>query len=72
METYISKINKAQGSKLYWAISDTTVLVKRSIMHIFKHMDQILSIILSPIMFMLLFRYVFGGAIDTGGTTYVN
>lgn len=31
-----------------------------------------LGLFLQPIMFMLLFRYVFGGAINTGGTTYVN
>lgn len=63
---------KQSGGKIYWAISDTWILIKRSLSHIFKHPDQILSIILSPVMFMLLFRYVFGGAIDTGGTTYVN
>jgi ABC-2 type transport system permease protein len=59
-------------SKLYFAFADTFVLIKRSLRHIFKNLDQILSIVISPVMFMLLFRYVFGGAIDTGGTTYVN
>lgn len=59
-------------STLYWAISDSLVLVKRSILHIIKNMDQLLSVAFQPIMFMLLFRYVFGGAINTGGTTYVN
>ena len=41
-------------------------------MHIFKNMDQLLGILIMPTMFLLLFRYVFGGAIDTDGTTYVN
>jgi len=59
-------------SKLYWAVGDSAVLIKRSIMHIIKNMDQLLSVAFQPIMFMLLFRYVFGGAINTGGTTYVN
>lgn len=59
-------------STTYFAFSDSLTLIKRSLMHIFKHLDQLLSIIISPIMFMLLFRYVFGGAINTGGTTYVN
>lgn len=59
-------------SKFYFAFSDTFVLIMRSLRHIFKNLDQILSIVISPVMFMLLFRYVFGGAIDTGGTTYVN
>jgi ABC-2 type transport system permease protein len=35
-------------------------------------MDQLLGVAFQPIMFLLLFRYVFGGAISTDGTTYVN
>ena len=59
-------------NSFFWAISDTLVLIKRSLTHIFKNLDQLLSIIISPVMFMLLFRYVFGGAIETGGVSYVN
>lgn len=61
-----------QHSKLFWAFNDSLVLIKRSLSHIVKNMDQLLGVAFQPIMFMLLFRYVFGGAIDTGGTTYVN
>ena len=59
-------------SRLYWALSDSSVMIRRSFRHIFRNLDQLLSLFLQPIMFMLLFRYVFGGAIDTGGTSYVN
>lgn len=59
-------------SKLYWALHDSWVLILRSLKHIFKNLDQMMALVLQPIMFMLLFRYVFGGAIDTGGVTYVN
>lgn len=59
-------------SKFYWAIVDTSVLIHRSLRHIFKNLDQLMSLAIQPIMFMLLFRYVFGGAIQTEGTTYVN
>ena len=59
-------------SKLYWSLNDCGVLIRRNLMHIVNNMDQLLSVALQPIMFMLLFRYVFGGAIDTGGTSYVN
>lgn len=61
----------ATHSKLYWAISDLSVFIGRSIKHIFKNKDQLLGLTIQPIMFMLLFRYVFGGAIETGGS-YVN
>lgn len=51
--------------------SDAWIFLKRSLLHIFRNMDQLMGIAVQPIMFMLLFRYVFGGAIDTG-TSYVN
>lgn len=62
----------AKHSNLYWAFSDTSVLIKRSLKHIFKNMDQLLGLAIQPIMFLLLFRYVFGGAIQTENMDYVN
>lgn len=59
-------------SKLYWAFGDSLTMIRRNMTHIVNNMDQLLSVALQPIMFMLLFRYVFGGAINTGGTSYVN
>jgi ABC-2 type transport system permease protein len=69
---HTSAVVVQKRSKLYWAISDSLVTIKRSLTHIFRSMDQLLGVIFQPIMFMLLFRYVFGGAIETGGTSYVN
>ncbi|MFI5843006.1 ABC transporter permease [Catenuloplanes sp. NPDC051500] len=40
--------------------------------HITRSLDTIITVTLTPIMFMLLFRYVFGGAIQTGTGNYVN
>lgn len=64
-------MNNSQPS-LYWTLSDFWVLTKRSITHIIRSLDQVMSLVLFPIMFMLLNRYVFGGAIDTGDITYAN
>lgn len=61
-----------ERSALYWIVRDTYVLIVRSLKHIFKNLDQLMSLAIQPVMFMLLFRYVFGGAINTGSTTYVN
>lgn len=72
MDKTISKININKHSSFYWVISDCSVLILRSLKHIFKNLDQLMSLALQPIMFLLLFRYVFGGAIETEGTTYVN
>jgi ABC-2 type transport system permease protein len=58
--------------KIYWALFDSWILIQRSLKHIFKNPDQLIGVTTQPIMFMLLFRYVFGGAISTGSTSYVN
>jgi ABC-2 type transport system permease protein len=72
MEKLATMPKPQQHSKAYWAVSDSVVLIKRSLTHIFRNMDQLLSVAFQPIMFMLLFRYVLGGAINTGDTSYVN
>jgi ABC-2 type transport system permease protein len=62
----------AKGSKLQWLVIDSWLMAKRSILHITRNLDQLMSVALFPIMFMLLNRYVLGGAIDTGNVTYAN
>src|SRR5206468_12919861 len=51
---------------------DTGVLCGRSMRHILRSPDTIITVTIMPIMFMLLFVYVFGGAIQTGTDNYVN
>ena len=48
------------------------VMLGRSMRHIFRSMDTIITVTIMPIAFMLLFVYVFGGAIQTGTDNYVN
>jgi ABC-2 type transport system permease protein len=67
----IGQIKPEQHSKMYWILKDASTLIMRSLKHIFKNPDQLIGLIVQPIMFMLLFRYVFGGAIQTG-VSYVN
>jgi len=52
--------------------SDTDVMFGRSVRHITRSMDTIITVAVMPIALMLLFVYVFGGAIDTGTGNYVN
>src|SRR5579859_5877350 len=52
--------------------SDLSVMLGRSMRHIFRSMDTIITVTIMPIAFMLLFVYVFGGAIQTGTANYVN
>src|SRR5215212_604098 len=51
---------------------DTAVLTGRSLRHITRSLDTIITTAIMPIAFMLLFVYVFGGAIDTGTDKYVD
>ncbi|RBO87858.1 ABC transporter permease [Nocardia puris] len=50
---------------------DTTYLLGRSLRHVTRSMDTIITTAITPIVMMLLFVYVFGGAIETGTDSYV-
>ncbi len=52
------------------AASDAAVITKRNIIKIKRVPDLLVFTTLSPIMFVLLFAYVFGGAIDVPGVGY--
>ncbi|MFC5649730.1 ABC transporter permease [Paenibacillus solisilvae] len=52
--------------------SDLSVMLGRSMRHISRSMDTIVTVCITPIAMMLLFVYVFGGAIQTGTDNYVN
>lgn len=52
--------------------SDMGVMLGRSMRHIFRSMDTIITVTLTPIFMMLLFVYVFGGALGAGTGNYVN
>ena len=52
---------------------DTGVLLGRSLRHILRSPDTIITTIVMPIALLLLFVYVFGGAIESGsGVAYVD
>ncbi len=53
-------------------IGDASVLLGRSLRHIARSPDTIITTTVMPIAFMLLFVYVFGGAIETGSGAYVD
>ena len=59
-------------SKFYWALADGWVLAKRNLVQIPRIPELLVFATIQPVMFVLLFRYVFGGAIDVGGESYVN
>jgi ABC-2 type transport system permease protein len=48
-------------------INDTLVLTQRSLRHILRSPDTIITTAITPVAMLLLFVYVFGGAINLGG-----
>ncbi len=55
-----------------WWAHDSWEMVKRNLIHIKRTPELLLDVTLSPIMFVLLFSLVFGGAIDIPRDTYIN
>ncbi|CAO5154695.1 Transport permease protein [Frankia sp. AiPs1] len=51
---------------------DTAVLLGRSLKHVMRSLDTVITTAIMPIAMMLMFVYVFGGAIRTGSGHYVN
>jgi ABC transporter DrrB family efflux protein len=59
-------------SSLALSFSDTMVLAKRNLARIPRQPDLLIAYTIQPVMFVLLFVYVFGGAIQTPGFDYVD
>jgi ABC-2 type transport system permease protein/oleandomycin transport system permease protein len=57
---------------LYWTLADAFVLAKRQLVQIPRIPEELVFATIQPVMFVLLFRYVFGGAIAVKGTSYAN
>src|SRR3989338_9034552 len=55
-----------------YLISDILVMIKRNLTHVMRLPQLIVFSTIQPVMFVLLFTYVFGGAIKTGTVDYIN
>ncbi len=61
------------SNRVLWALADSIAMTGRNVRRIVRAPDQVMFTLISPIMFTLLFRYVFGGAIrGLDGINYVN
>ena len=62
-----------QHGWLYWQVSDAIVLTERALRHIPRNPELLIFSTIQPVMFVVLFRYVFGGAIKLPpNISYVN
>jgi ABC transporter DrrB family efflux protein len=60
------------GQRLRLGLSDALVIARRSLLRVPRQPELLLGFTIQPVIFVLLFRYVFGGAIDTPGTSYAD
>lgn len=58
--------------RLYWALSDTLVLIGRNLRHVLRNSEMVFIATVLPLVQLLVFRYLFGGAINTGDTAYAS
>lgn len=54
------------------AVADTAFLLGRSLRHVVRSADTVVTTAVMPVAFLLLFVYVLGGAIDSGAGPYVD
>jgi ABC transporter DrrB family efflux protein len=57
---------------LRYAVQDSLVLAGRALRHTTRQPELLVFSTVQPVLFVLLFRYVFGGAVNTGPISYVN
>ena len=59
-------------ARLRWAVADGVTVTWRNLIRLIRTPDAVFFSSVQPIMFVLLFRYVFGGAVRLTGVSYVN
>jgi ABC transporter DrrB family efflux protein len=79
VETTLKRVDIAPASKpgflqnVGWMLSDTVVMARRNILHVFRQPQLLILELVQPIIFVLLFTFVFGGAISfTTGGNYID
>lgn len=69
------RLKQVESGNLRLAATDSLLMIKRSSTHIVRNTDQLLGTFFQPIMFLVLFSAVFGGAISKAlpaGVSYLN
>ncbi len=70
--TVPAPVPTAQKSKLGWAVSDTLAIAGRNLRAMQRVPQVIVFSTIQPVLFVLMFRYAFGGAINVPGVRYVD
>jgi len=60
------------GTRFGWAVTDTLTITRRNLLVWMRVPAYLVFTVVQPVIFVLMFRYVFGGAIHTTSGSYVN
>ena len=72
MSTFDAVISERGRLTFAETLADTRVMAARQLRKILRRPMYVVYLFVQPVIFVLLFRYVFGGAINTGRISYVN
>jgi ABC-2 type transport system permease protein len=72
MSTATATIGAIKRTRVQWAIADGIAIMWRNLISYTRIPDALFFSSVQPVMFILLFRYVFGGAIPIPGVRYVD
>lgn len=64
------RFKESRLSRAVWAVRNVEVLTRRSLARVKREPELLSQVTIQPIMFVLLFAYVFGSAIHVGGGSY--
>jgi ABC transporter DrrB family efflux protein len=68
----VERVTPRVRPAFYWTLSDALVVAKRQLRQIPRIPDELITSTLQPVITVLIFRYLLGGAISVPGTSYVN
>ena len=57
----VAPTTAAALSSIRWAVSDSLLMARRNVLRMSRRLDYVVFVTIQPVMFILLFNYVFGG-----------
>jgi ABC-2 type transport system permease protein len=58
------------GSRARWGVADALTIARRNLTHVRNMPEKLMDVTIQPVLFTVLFTYIFGGAIDIPGSSY--
>ncbi len=66
------KLSPQAHSSLYWIMADMFIIAKRQMKHVPRSPEEAINVTLAPVIMIVFFYYIFGGAITVPGSSYIN